>query len=197
MNNQPPTGVSGKKLTLGVACALILLGGTLAYALGIYSQLDTARVETARAWRDLATHFDLEFRSLEREVALGVDAGRVPMEFGEQFRLLLDRFRTTGDALRQRNTLEELDRLIGALNSADTVMEHADAANQGDEDRESAGDESDLLAEIRHYNQSLDHERRLLKTWGGRLLQIFLKFDQPEDFQRPTWGGIDGNPVGG
>ncbi|MEZ6134407.1 MAG: hypothetical protein R3C53_05800 [Pirellulaceae bacterium] len=166
MNNSAPVGVSGKRLTGWVLVAMLLVGGTLMYSLAVYSQLDVDRAHSNAAWRGVANELDERYRLAELLVAKSVDAEQLPMEVGERFRLSLDRFRTTASPAEQRLAAMELEQLLDNDALQIYELEIPDT----------------LSTKIEEFNQSAQAIQERLASPGGRLLDIFLGFANPEEF---------------
>lgn len=169
-----PPGISGKRLTLGVLVALVLIGVSLSYTLWTYNELDRARRTSVTAWRAVTEHLAQRYRTAEKMVAEGVDNRQLDMEFGEKFRLAIDAFRTTSLPEEQVNAAERLEQLLAA---EDIAAKDIAAGGAELEPLPAAAE-----AEIESYNLAREREKELLESWGGRLLDVFLKFEVPRPF---------------
>jgi hypothetical protein len=173
----PPPGISGKRLTAWVVVALGLIAVSLSYTLWSYNRLEVARSASQAAWREVTEHLSHRYRAAERSVAKAVDGRELPMEIGEKFRLAIDAFRTTALADQQFAAAMRVEQLLAEEAMADVqaaLPEMSDAS----------------LAAIDDFNQRRSLEQQLLHSWGGRILDIFLKFETPIPFSiqpgRPT-----------
>lgn len=173
----PAGGISGKRLTLAVLATLIGTGLLLTYTLYVYSQLDEARKRADAQWREVATLLDSRYRGAELAVAKGVDSGAVKMEFGEQFRLAIDGFRTTSDSTKQQQTAVKLEQLL-ASEAARLSIGGADSAAP-------LKSETPLLKSVEQYNADTAEITRILGTPGGKILDVFLGIPTPTPFEAP------------
>ena len=165
-----PPGVSGKRVTGVVVAGLLIVGVTLSYALWTYNRLEAARSVSAAQWRGVAEQLSLRYRGVEKAIAAGVDERRVKMEFGESFRLAVDAFRTTALPEPQRAAAERIEALLDSPELAPLAGQLppvAPAAQQA----------------VVEYNLAQATEKRLLESWGGRLLNIFFRFPEPRPFE--------------
>ncbi len=169
VHHQPPAGISGKRLTSWVLVALAVIGIGLSSTLWTYNRLDVARRESTEMWRDVTEHLSERYRAAEKLVAEGVDSRQVKMEFGEKFRLAIDAFRTTSLPAEQVAAAERVERLLSDNEFqlfAASLPKMSSAADS-------------LIAD---YNRSREREKMLLESWGGRVLDLFMKFDPPQPF---------------
>ncbi len=168
-----PPGISGKRLTVWVLVGLAIIGVSLSTTLWTYNQLDVARRESTVAWRGVAEHLSGRYRAAERTVASGVGSRELKMEFGEKFRLAIDAFRTTSLPEEQLTAAERVENLLASSDYAPWI---ASLPASPDE----------MQAAIADYNLARQRESILLESWGGRVLDIFLKFDPPRPFALET-----------
>lgn len=162
-------GLSGKQVTGWVVAALAAIGIVLSYTLWTYNRLDDARRVSVVAWREVTEQLNERYRAAEHTVAEGVDERTLRMEFGEQFRLAIDAFRTTSLPEKQFAAAERVEEMLAQPEFTDagaTLPELSDAGRSA----------------IENFNQAKDLERSLLDSWGGRFLDIFLKFESPRRF---------------
>ncbi len=168
-------GLSGKRVTFFVLLGLAVIGAGISYTLWTYSRLDVARKASAIAWRDLTEQLALRYRSAEKIVAQGVDSRQTKMEFGERFQLAVDRFRTIALLTDQYQAGLSVEELLGsedfiAINMAVNGSRHLP---QSDE----------LKQAVEGFNQMRARERDLLDSFGGKMLDIVLKFVAPTPFE--------------
>lgn len=155
-------GLSGRRVTLCVLAALVLVAGGVSYALFTYNRIDFARAQSADAWRELADQLAGRYRRAENAIARGVDKREIDMKWGEKFRLAVDRFRTTAQSTLQFAAACELEDLLRSQQMRLEV---------------SAG----LRDAVAEYNVRRAVERSALDSWGGRFLSMFLQFPEPVD----------------
>ncbi len=160
-------GLSGKRVTAVVVLLLLLVGAWLSYTLWVYSQVDRARGETNIAWRNLVDRLDERYREAEKYVAKGVDARDIEMQLGEQFRLAVDRFRTTAQPSAQYITAEEIEKQLAGFKDIPEPT-------------------AELQLAVDRFNACLRQERDVLSSPGGRFLSVFLKFAEPEELRLST-----------
>jgi hypothetical protein len=165
----PPPGISGKRLTVWVLVALGLIAISLSYTLWSYNRLEIARYASHAAWREVTEHLSSRYRVAERNVAKAVDGRQLPMEIGEKFRLAIDAFRTTSLPDQQFAAAERVEGLLAEESLADVHAALPQLSNES-------------LAAIDAFNQHRSLEQQLLNSWGGRILDIFLKFESPSQF---------------
>ena len=173
-------GISGKKLTLLVTLSMVLVGAVLGYTLWCYSQLDAARADIADAWRAVASGLDsryhvLELKTLAPSESEGEALGLAPEnshpnvpEFAGQLRMALDGFRSTSQISNQQTAAE----LIESLLQSNQVPLNLDVSA-----------EPGLVQAVAAFNESLQEEKNILNSVGGRILDIFMEFPQPRSFK--------------
>lgn len=149
--------MSGRRVTSVVLASLLIVGGWLSYTLWTYNRIDVARANTAQSWRQLAEQLSVRYRGAESQIAAGVDERQIDMEFGERFRLAMDRFRTTAQSEPQFEAARELEDLLA-------------------EKRIPAKSSGDLSAAVDQFNAKIDSESRVIDSVGGRFLSLFLHF---------------------
>ncbi len=159
-----PPGIPGKRVTLVVLLGLALLGVGISYTLWTYNRVDTARAATATAWRNLTEHLSSRYRAAEKTIAEGVDSRAIKMEFGERFRLAVDGFRTTSLPLEQYAAAQRVESLLGS-------------EDLGISPQALPSVPPDLRASLESFRDQLEQERQLLEGLGGRMLDIFMKFE--------------------
>lgn len=162
-------GLSGKQVTGWVVAALVVIGIVLSYTLWTYNRLDVARLASVVAWREVTEQLSERYRVAERTVALGVDERALRMEYGEQFRLAIDAFRTTSLPEKQFVAAERVEEMLAQPEFVGAVATLPPLPIEG-------------RSAIENFNQAKDRERQLLESWGGRFLDIFLKFESPRRF---------------
>ena len=99
--NEPPRGWNGKQMALLVGGSVLLGAAFFTYLLWLYGEVEEAANKSTSAWRPVATELAPRYAKLEKLVAEGVDNRQLAMELGEQFRLNIDQFRGTGQAVQQ------------------------------------------------------------------------------------------------
>lgn len=155
--NTVPGGVSGRMLTGIILALLILLGGGLSYTLWSYNRLDQQRAVANELWLDLASELSTRYRGIEKEVADRVDERTMEMEIGEEFRLAVDRFRTTAQPNLQLEAAREIEGLLT--------------------DMPWVGKPSESLLDVTNrYNDQLSQVREVVGSTGGQVLSLFLTF---------------------
>lgn len=162
-----PPGISGRRVTAAVLIALVAVGGWLSYVLWSYNEIDQARAATSTSWLSLANQLSARYSKIESQIARGVDDQSIDMAFGERFRLVVDRFRTTAQGPLQYATALELEQLLAEETSVRSAL---------------PAPTPELASAIEAHNQLLATERGWLDSPGGKFLSIFLKFSEPEQF---------------
>lgn len=160
-----PNGLSGKKLTIATVIGLVLVGATLAYVLWVYSELDRARAQSETAWRTLATELDDRYRRVESGQLEGDEKVSLPAELKEsieQFRSLTRRRTQQSSALAVEQLLTTTPELLAVAQGASPPK---------------------LDQALQAFNQSQARERGILDSLGGRVLDIFLSFAEPDEFE--------------
>ncbi len=166
-NTQSP-GLSGKRVTLWLAISMLVVGAVLGYTLWTYSEFDKARAETAAAWRLLTVELDKRYQVAELELQPTTGAAPAVDSFAEQLRQSLDGFRTTAQVNRQQTEAKSLESLLSS-----------GAASAG----LSLSSPPELQEAVSAFNGRLQTERAILSSPGGRILDIFLEFPQPPQFE--------------
>ncbi|GAB5402265.1 MAG: hypothetical protein Aurels2KO_04960 [Aureliella sp.] len=177
-DSQPSQGLSGRRVTQVVLLLLVVLGGTLAYALWSYSQLENIRADQRDAWSELREPLAARYREIEKRVAVGVDGGNIPIAWAEKFRLAIDQFRTTAQPADQYAVAEQVEGLVGEL-SEPTVVDSA--ANVPGAIVPAVSPE--VSAALAKFNSQLDRETEQLASPGCQLLDVFLAFREPGQFE--------------
>ena len=136
---------------------MLIVGGWLSYTLWTYNRIDVARASTAQSWRQLAEQLSARYRAVESQIAAGVDERKIAMEFGERFRLAMDRFQTTAQSEPQFEAARELEAL---LSEQDLPLETP----------------AELSGAVEQFNDQIDSESQIIGSVGGRFLSIFLHF---------------------
>ncbi len=158
-----PTGLSGKKLTIATVLGLVLVGATLAYVLWVYSELDQAREQSESAWRTLATELDERYRQIESKLTGDADVGQI----GE-LKAAVGDFRS----LTRRRTQQASALAVEQLLAATPELRKA-----------AAGEPPPKLEQaLQAFNRSQAEERAILGSIGGRVLDVFLSFAEPDEF---------------
>jgi hypothetical protein len=163
----------------------VLLGAAFfTYILWLYGVLENAAISTTSAWRPVATELAPRFAKLEKLVAEGVDKRLLAMELGEQFRLKIDSFRATGQAVQQVaivNELEELfqkiDKSLAATPAASELASRWQARILGT---------NELQAALESYNVRVREQRQLRASFGGSVLLAFIKLPEPSEVRVVT-----------
>jgi hypothetical protein len=140
-----------------------MLGGTLVFALSSFSVIDAARSQKKAAWAELREQIDRRYRAIEKVVAQGVDERRIPMEWGEKFRLNLDAFRTTAQVAEQHNQARAIEELLTSADFTLTLPAVDDSLEQS----------------IGQLQDATEAENAALSSLGGRLLGVFFRFEHP------------------
>ena len=169
---QPP-GISGKRVTLWVITGLVVVGVSLSYALWTYNRLDAARAQSASAWRGAMESLAERYQAAELGLAESAASGATSDEFNQQFKSAVDTFRTTSIVNEQVFAAERIEVLIGS----------GEFPSQA---RQTLLSPTQLLVALDEYNQRRDRERVLLKSLGGRILDIFLEFPDSQPFHLAT-----------
>lgn len=171
-DERQPSGVgySGRRVTQLVLLLMVALGGTLAYALWSYTQLENIRRDQGAAWADIREPLVGRYRQIEKSVAAGVDAGSIPIAWAEKFRLAVDAFRTTAQAPDQYAAAEEVENLlVESLQWQPRALEVPEPSEE-------------ISGGLKAFNSQLERESQQLQNPGCRLLDVFLEFRQPGQF---------------
>lgn len=166
-NTQSP-GLSGKRVTLWLAITMLVVGAVLGYTLWVYSEFDKARGETAAAWRSLTVELDKRYQEVDRQMQASAGESTDRERFAEQLRLGLDGFRTTAQVNRQKTEAESLESLFSTGAASAGLL---------------LSSPPELEELVSAFNQRLQTEREILSSPGGRILDIFLEFPQPPQFE--------------
>lgn len=163
-------GMSGKKLTAVVIVGLVIIGMGLSYTLWTYSRIDAAREDVQVAWREVVQQLASRYHRIETAVARGVDDEQIAMEWGEQFRLAIDHYRTTAQFDEQYLAAERVESLLVGEPVAHIDLKPENALDE-------ALDEA---------LDSLDAQLKQRSDWlsspGGKFLDIFLEFPELPEF---------------
>jgi len=163
----------------------VLLGAAFfTYVLWLYGEVEKAAILTTAAWRPVATELAPRYAKLEKLVAEGVDKRQLAMELGEQYRLKIDRFRGTGQAVQQvsvANAMEELFDKIGESLCATPAASDLAARWQA-----SIGGSSELQKALELYNVKVREQKRWRASFGGSLLLTFIKLPEPSEVRVVT-----------
>lgn len=152
-----PQGVSGRKLTSVVLVLLVVLGGGLSYVLWTYNKIDGHRAKAEVAWQDLANQLSSRYAIAEKELAKKVDNETEKMEVGEQFRLAVDRFRTSAQLNLQLQAARDVEKSLRESSWLDAPSESITTA-------------------LASYNGHLADVRNEIASPGGKFLSMFLNF---------------------
>ena len=153
---------------------LLVLGGTLAEALWSYSQLENIRADQREAWGELREPLAARYREVEKRVAAGVDGGSIPIAWAEKFRLGIDQFRTTAQPADQYAAAEQVEGLMRELRGEEKIKDANSIVPQVSRD---------VAAALTEFNRHLNRETEQLRSAGCQLLDIFLAFRQPGQFE--------------
>jgi hypothetical protein len=182
--NKPPRGWNGKQMALLVGGSVLLGAAFFTYILWLYGEVEEAANKSTSAWRPVATELAPRYAKLEKLVAEGVDNRQLAMELGEQFRLNIDRFRGTGQAVQQvavANELEALfdkiDKSLGATPAATDLAERWKA---------SLGGSSALQDALELYNVQVREQKKWRASFGGAVLLAFIKLPEPSEVRVVT-----------
>ncbi len=163
----------------------VLLGAAFfTYVLWLYGEVENAAKSTTAAWRPVATELSPRYSTLEKLIAEGVDKRQLAMELGEQFRLKIDRFRGTGQAVQQvamANELEELFDKIGKSLAATPV-----ASDLAERWQASIGGSAELQRVLELYNVQVRQQKRWRASFGGSVLLAFIKLPEPSEVRVVT-----------
>ncbi len=169
----PPPGISGKRITLWVIVGLVVIGGSLSYTLWTYNRFDAARAQSAQAWRGAIELLAERYHAAELGLAEGIAKGATSDAFGQELQTAVDTFRTTSIVNEQVSAAERIEELLGS----------GEFPSQA---RQALLSPTQLQAALDEYNLRRNRERVLLKTLGGRILDLFLEFPESQPFQLAT-----------
>ena len=145
-------------MALLVGGSVLLAAAFFTYILWLYGEVEKAAVLTTSAWRPVATALAPRYAKLEKIVAEGVDKRQLAMEMGEQFRLKIDRFRETGQAVQQVAAVNELEEL---LNKVEMSLTATPAASElAARWNASIGGSSELQKVLELYNVQVEKQKR-------------------------------------
>lgn len=165
-----PASYSGRRVTQVVILLMVALGGTLAYALWSYAQLENIRKDQRAAWATMREPLVGRYREIEKSVAVGVDSGSIPIIWAEKFRLAVDAFRTTAQAPDQYAAAEAVENLL--IESGRWKPPALEVPKPSEE----------VSNSLAAFNSQLVRESQQLQSPGCQLLDIFLEFRQPGKF---------------
>lgn len=169
----PPSGISGKRVTTWVVAALVAIGTAISFTLWTYNRLDTARANSAAAWRQTTHALDDRYRSAQQQVADAVASGAVDTEFQQSFEVAVDRFRTTSIVVDQVAAAEHVEQLLGSRSVPNDVLQAIPITEQ-------------LSIYLDQYNQQRLRERALRDSFGGKMLELFLSLPASTPFRLST-----------
>jgi hypothetical protein len=158
-------GISGKKFTIALIGTMILVGGSLAYELAVYENLDRARAKSAEHWRTVALQLDNDYKQIE---ALDPPAEQLAADWLTRFRMDADQFRTATtmeEQLRQARNLESQLRSYQGPS--------ADIPKMSDQ----------LRKQIEDLNASLTAERAIQQSLAGKVVQFFIRHPIRENWE--------------
>jgi hypothetical protein len=158
-------GISGRRLTLWVLVGLILIGLGISYTLWTYNQLDVARKQTAASWRDLTDQLSDRYREAGKLLLLQADEQKLDASFSQEFNVAIDHFRTTSLPKEQNAAALHVEQLIASAFASELSQP------------------PELQMAVAAFNQSLERERNLLRSFGGRILDVFLNLSEPTAFE--------------
>jgi hypothetical protein len=170
--------------------ALLVGGGVLlgaaffTYVLWLYGQVENAAISSTAAWRPVASELAPRYSKLEKLVAEGVDKRQIAMELGEQFRLKIDSFRGTGQAVRQVAVANELEELFDQITKSLAAIP---AANDlADRWQASIVGSAELQSSLEFYNLRVREQKEWRASFGGSLLLAFIKLPEPSEVRVVT-----------
>lgn len=153
----PTPGISGKKFTIAMVGTMIVVGGSLAYILAVYEQLDGARAKSAEHWRTVATQLDQNYKQIENlESAVLLQQP----DWHSRFRSQADQFRTVTNLEQQMLVGRELEVHLQGNPEILAVLPAMPV---------------ELRQEITELNASLSAERDIQQSLTGRIVQFFIR----------------------
>ncbi len=166
-------------MALLVGCSVVLGAIFFTYILWLYGEVEKAAVSTTAAWRPVATALAPRLGKLEKLVADGVDERQLAMDLGEQFRLKIDAFRATGQAVQQVAVVNELEELFGKIDKSLAATPAAsDLANSWHATIQCS---SELQTLVESYNVRVREQKQWRVSFGGSLLLAFIKLPEPSE----------------
>lgn len=171
-------------MALLVGSSVVLGAAFFTYILWLYSEVENAAISATTAWRPVATELAPRYGKLEKLVAEGVDKRLIPMELGEQFRLKIDAFRATSQAVQQASLVNEMERLFGQIwNSLTAIPAAAELAVRW---QDSIQCTAELQSALESYNVRVREQKQWRASFGGLLLLTFIKLPEPSEVQVVT-----------
>ena len=166
-------------MALLVGCSVVLGAIFFTYILWLYGEVEKAAVSTTAAWRPVATELSPRLKKLEKLVAEGVDKRQLAMDLSEQFRLKIDAFRATGQAVQQVAVVNELEELFGKIDKSLAATPAAsDLANSW---HATIRCSSELQTLVESYNVRVREQKQWRVSFGGSLLLAFIKLPEPSE----------------
>ncbi len=180
----PPRGWNGKQMALLVGGSVLLGAAFFTYILWLYGEVENAAVLTTAQWRPVATELAPRYGELEKLVAEGVDNRQIAMELGEQFRLRIDGFRATGQAVQQVAVVNKLEGLLDQIDkSLAAIPAASDLSKRWHEAIEAS---SELRAAVQSYNLRVQEQKVWRASFGGAVLLTFIKLPEPSEVRVVT-----------
>lgn len=176
---EPPRGWNGKHIALLVGASVLLGAAFFTYVLWLYGEVENAAILTTAAWRPVATELAPRYSKLEKLVAEGVDNRQLAMELGEQFRLKIDSFRGTGQAVQQVAFANELEDLFDKIDKSLAATPAASELSGRWQANIVAPPE--LQAGLESYNVRVREQKQWRASFGGSLLLAFIKLPEPSE----------------
>ncbi len=153
-------GISGRKLTIAVVAALVIVGASLSFTLWSYNRIQTSRKQMEGAWTNVVDRLSERYQSAERLIADAIDERQMDMRLGERFRLEIDRFRSSVQPSVQLEAAQQLESLL-------------------DEAGQAIGSDASTSKLVAGFNDAVGAYERELDSWGGSLVSAFLNLPEP------------------
>jgi len=182
--SMPPRGWNGKQMALLVGGSVLLGAAFFTYLLWLYGEVEEAAKLSTSAWRPVATELAPRYSKLEKLVAEGVDKRLLAMELGEQFRLKINGFRGTGQAVQQVAEANDLEALFDKIGKSLAAIPAA--SDLSDRWKASIGGSSALQAALESYNLQVQGQKRWRASIGGAVLLAFIKVPEPSEVRVVT-----------
>lgn len=182
--NMPPQGWNGKQMALLVGGSVLLGAAFFTYLLWLYGEVEEAAKQSTSAWRPVATELAPRYSKLEKLVAEGVDKRLLAMELGEQFRLKIDGFRGTGQAVQQVAEANDLEALFDKIGKSLAAIPAA--SDLSIRWNASIGGSSALQGALESYNLQVQQQKRWRASFGGAVLLAFIKVPEPSEVRVVT-----------
>jgi hypothetical protein len=182
--NGPPRGWNGKQMALLVGGSVLLGAAFFTYLLWLYGEVEEAAEKSTSAWRPVASELAPRYAKLEKLVAEGVDNRQLAMELGEQFRLRIDRFRGTGQAVQQVAMANELEELFEKIDKS--LAATPAASDLADRWKASIAGSSALQEALELFNVQVREQKQWRDSFGGAVLLAFIKLPEPSEVRVVT-----------